>query len=245
MNPQGVAYLSALRTVLLAPDHVLTTVGDHPNQQGSYEKLHYTFVIPKPTREPLRTGDPARDAIIAKYTLQERQLFDAGDISNMSSISKFWKNINNPDGTINANYGHMVYHIRDAGNMAYNPSQGLVSQWQWAKQCLQQRQDTAQAVLHFNRPKDQWVGNRDQPCCMYSQFLIRNDHLSLSVNMRSNDLWFGTPYNIAYHVELLYRMHTELIPTYPTLQVGELRLYAASLHIYERHRAKATALLMQ
>lgn len=184
----------------------------------------------------------ARDEVIRVYTEKEREYFDRGDIRNMGDVSKFWDSIKNPDGTINANYGYMVYYIRDAGN-------GL-SQWEWAKSRLLARRDTCQAVMHFNRPKDQWDGNLDQPCCMYSQFLIRSDPrdaeklwLHLSVSMRSNDLWFGTPYNWAYHIELMYRMAEELQETYPGLQVGNLYHHATSLHIYKRHYKKVEELL--
>lgn len=241
-NIQGEIYLSVLADVFSNPDYILDDVGAHPNMKGSREKINYSFTTPSPAREPVITGVSSRDDTVTRYTMQERERFDSGDITKLGEISSFWEQIRNPDGTINANYGHMIYKLIDAGNIGYNPDQGLVSQWQWAKSRLLLRRDTAQAVMHFNRPKDQWDGNLDQPCCMYTQFLIRGDKLHYNVNMRSNDLWFGTPYNLAYHIELMYRMRDELRPKYE-LDIGDLHYFAASLHIYNRHAQKVTEMI--
>lgn len=150
------------------------------------------------------------------------------------TISKFWSKIKNPDGSSNANYGFMVYHLKDAGNEMFSTDE-MRSQWEWAKSRLVKRSDTGQAYLHFNRPKDQWDGNLDQPCVMFGQFIIRNQELNMTVSMRSNDLFFGTPYNWAYFIELMYRMCDELQEVYPSLKVGTLHHFATSLHIYEKH----------
>ena len=238
-NPQGIAYLAALNDVYHNPDYILSDTADSPNRQGCREKINYTITINTPTREPVITGYGPRDQIVKAYTEAERVRFDQGDITHMGEISSFWNKIKNPDGTINANYGYMVYHILDAGNPFYS-TELPISQWQWAKNRLLLNKDTAQAIMHFNRPKDQYSGNLDQPCCMYSQFLIRNDLLHYTINMRSNDLWFGTPYNLAYHIELMYRMRDEL--PWP-LGIGTLTLNTTSLHIYRRHWKLVEAML--
>ena len=144
----------------------------------------------------------------------------------------------NPDGTINANYGYMVYHIRDAGNLTYAPEDDFKSQWEWAKSRLSLRLTCKQAYLHFNRPSHQWDKNRDQPCTMFIQFLAsrnattNNYQLNLCANMRSNDLVRGTPYNIMYFIVLLHRMVDELKSLYPELSVGYYYHHTTSLHIY-------------
>lgn len=128
----------------------------------------------------------------------------------------------------------MVYHIKDAFNKEFAPDEQR-SQWEWAKSRLIARHDTGQAYMHFNRPKDQWSGNKDQPCVMFGQFTIRNKKLNLTVSMRSNDVIYGTPYNWGYFIELMYRMIEELHEAGINVTIGTLHHFATSIHIYDKH----------
>lgn len=249
------AYQSLLRRALLQPDHVLPAVTPDQvaaspaavtrsphwfmNRAACQElvNVHFTLTAPR-EEEVLVTQSPARDAVMADYARRETILFDAGDTVGLKALSAVWRKIANPDGTVNANYGTMVYHLRDAGHAQFEPDRPLRSQWEWARDALVLTASSNQSYLHFNRPKDQWSGNLDQPCCMYVQFLIREQRLHLYVNMRSNDLVYGFPYNMLYFIKLLHRMQRDLLPVYPTLQVGDLHYHATSLHIYEKHLAK-------
>jgi len=224
------------------PDPLLENKCYYFNRGETKEKMGYVFTIVNPKRnDPIVTKSTQRNKIIAEYAEKERKMYDEGDIHNMAKISRVWDIIKNPDGTVNANYGYMVYHIKDAGNPKYDDQ--LMSQWEWAKARLKLNKSTCQAYLHFNRPKDQWTGNLDQPCTMFIQFVIRNDRLSLYGYMRSNDIVYGTPYNILYFIELLYRMHEELIETYPSLKIGSYTHNTTSLHYYTKHEDKVKDML--
>lgn len=206
------------------------------NRRPKFEKHNYSFYIINPTLDPLKTKDEKRNKIMENYTQIEKQLFDKGDCIGLTKYGNIWKNITNPDGTINANYGYMVYHIKDAGNLIYEPDKELSSQWEWAKSRLIKRLTCKQAYMHFNRPSHQWSNNRDQPCAMFIQFLASKNgeesQLNLCGNMRSNDAVRGTPYNIMYFIELLYRMVKELQEYYPNLKIGYYYHHATSIHIY-------------
>jgi len=248
------AYLDILRDVYENPDYVHDAVtpekvqgNENPvvknakwffNKAANQEKINYHFVIKKPSdREDITTKSERRNQIIYEYSSKETVLFDKGDRVEIKQLSKVWQKIANPDGTINASYGYMVYHLRDAGNPDFQNEDEFMSQWEWAKNRLMLLKKTNQAYIHFNRPKDQWNENLDQPCCMNIQFQIRDDFLNLNVNMRSNDLVYGVPYNMLYFVKLMHRMVAELKEkTYPTLQIGDYFYNAASLHFYLKHR---------
>jgi thymidylate synthase len=184
------------------------------------------------------TNSQKRNKIMENYSNIEKDLFDSGDCISITKYGNIWKNITNPDGTINANYGYMVYHIKDAGNLTYEPNSTLKSQWEFAKSMLIRRLTCKQAYMHFNRPQHQWTNNKDQPCTMFIQFIASknkegNFQLNLCGNMRSNDLIKGTPYNITYFIILLDRMIDELKEVYPNLLKGWYYHHTTSLHIYQ------------
>lgn len=252
------AYLNILADVYHHPDFIHNSVDmsqmtDHSNpvtknpnwyfnKAANQEKINYHFVVRSPSEtEQLTTKSESRNQIIYEYSNKETVLFDDGDRVKIKSLSKVWDRIQNPDGTINASYGYMVYHLKDAGHPEF--SKTFMSQWEWAKNRLTLLKKTNQAYIHFNRPKDQWNENLDQPCCLNIQFQIRNDQLNLIVNMRSNDLVYGVPYNMLYFVKLMHRMVRELQPVYGNLRVGDYYYNTTSLHFYLKHRDKVEDML--
>ena len=78
------------------------------------------------------------------------------------------------------------------------------------------------------------VGEIDQmalPPCHYScQFNVTNNKLSCKLNMRSNDLFLGAPFNIAG-----YALLTHLIAKECNFEVGELVYSIGDAHIYMNH----------
>ena len=190
-----------------------------------------------------------RSGVMNDYAKKEADLFDKGviDSTEMGKISRVWKTIANPDGTINANYGFMVYHLKDAGNALFTRKEEFRSQIQVCEDTLKKNIYSLQAVMHFHRPKDQYSGNLDQPCTMYVQFRVRDNKLGLICNMRSNDVIYGMPYNVSYFLLLQKRMVEYLNlcnsngecdfskMTSPTkkMEIGVLIHNVTSLHLYD------------
>lgn len=228
----------------LLTDPIMENENYYYNRAKCRELIDYSFTIIKPTiYENIITNSEKYNEIIKNYSIKETSLFDKGDIFNMGSISKVWDKIKNPDGSINANYGFMVYHLKDAHNSMFAPNDTPQSQWEWAKDMLIRNKNSCQAYCHFNRPKDQWKGNLDQPCTMFIQFLIRNNELHLMGFMRSNDIVYGTPYNILYFVKLMYRMIDELKDVYPELVIGNYVHHVTSIHYYKRSEDRVKQML--
>jgi hypothetical protein len=210
------------------------------NRRPCRELLNVHAVIEKPIRNvPLTTMSDTRNNIIADYFEKESKLFDTGDVTTLKDISSVWRVIQNPDGTVNANYGFMVLHTRDCGDLRYNPT--MRTPWEVAKDELKLCKSTNRAVMHMNRPCHMWPYNLDVPCCMFLQFTIRNDQLNLHATMRSHDIVYGWPFNMQYFVVLMYRMLDELEMS--DLKIGNLYYSATSLHMYEAHLEKAKAML--
>jgi len=251
------AYLTLLSQVYTNPeyDHDVTGIvgagqGKKVNICPVWEQTNVQFRILYPSLEEdlPDTCCPARNALMKRYKDRETILFDDGDDNStgeMGKMSKVWDRIKNPDGTINSNYGLMVYHMHDAGNAHHEPENKCTNQWAWAKSRLTKYKNSAQAIMHFNRPSHQWEHNLDQPCTVFVQFLIREDRLHFTSYMRSNDVVYGTPYNLSYFIKLMYRMVDELKPVYPKLRVGHLTHNATSFHIYKKHEKLVKSMLGQ
>lgn len=225
-------------------DHPATKIPQWYFNKGAHtEIVNFSMVITEPSdKEDIVTRSAQRNKVIYDYSAAETIMFDNGDLVNIKQLSKVWQVIANPDGTINANYGHMVYKLKDAGNSKF--SDNFQSQWDWAKSRLLLLKKTNQSYLHFNRPQHQWDENLDQPCCMFIQFQIRDNRLSLYVNMRSNDAVYGLPYNLLYFVKLMHRMLAELKAVkYPELTLGDLFYHTTSLHYYMKHAQRMRDML--
>lgn len=148
------------------------------------------------------------------------------DAAFISRWAKFWESIQNPDGTVNSAYGNLIF------NRWKNDA---MSQYQWAIKSLLADKNTRQAVMHFNRPDHQYVGNKDFVCTMYANCHIRNNKFYMSVFMRSNDAIWGTPTDVAFFCSLQIQMFNHLKAAYPDLELGSYTHVANSYHVYDRH----------
>jgi len=211
--------------------------GKHVNKRSRYHMRNAHIIIEDPSEfTEFEVCCPKRSKVMNNYLEAERVLFDQGEIDSdkMGEISKIWKMIENPDGTINANYGYMVYHLKDAGNEKFTPESEFMSQWEWCQNRLANNLHTLQAIMHFNRPKDQYVDNLDQPCTVFTQFTVEDGKLNFHSSMRSNDVIYGTPYNIAYFKTLLERMLKYVNEELGAgLEMGYIHHNVTSLHLYE------------
>ncbi len=252
------AYLKTLKDVLENPDCISS-----PRGQRVLEKFNYQFTITKPTVESIVTNDLERNVVIADYSNKEFLAYNSTEPNLKEraklffNISSFWKKLVNPDGTLNSDYGYLVFMNKSSGSdhevfFGEHPQFGKDvkiqtpmrrTPWDWAKMCLRKDKDTRQSILRFSLPEHQWDGNRDQVCTLHGVFSIRDDKLNLTINMRSNDLLLGLVYDLPWFISLMYKMRIELIDIYPNLEIGEYTHYVHNIHIYERDIAKVQKMI--
>ena len=145
------------------------------------------------------------------------------------------------------NYDYITKYLRDYGkysddkytyNGAYGPK--VIDQISWAAAELANDRDSRRAYINIwrERPGE----SADIPCTCGVQFIIRAGKLNVLVNMRSQDVVFGMPYDIftfstlAYHMQMLLWTHYDI-----GVRLGLLYVRAGSMHIYERHYEDAEA----
>lgn len=97
-------------------------------------------------------------------------------------------------------------------------------------QKLREDKDTRQAILTIHRLSDLHESSKDIPCTICLQFTIRNDSLNMHVYMRSNDIVWGTPYDVFVFTNLQMVIANTL-----GIKVGRYYHTVTSLHVYEKH----------
>jgi len=143
------------------------------------------------------------------YMSGDRNIAKLGEI--YGKIPAIWKQMADPDGEVNSNYGwqwqrnnqleHVIYKLRTEGNR--------------------------QAAISIYDGKEINSYKFDTPCTYAVQFTVVQSKLYMSVYMRSNDLWYGFC-NDQYQFASLQEMVAERL----SLPVGTYYHHAHNLHLY-------------
>ncbi len=162
-----------------------------------------------------------------EYLSDELHLYFKGTnkVKDFAKASKFWNHLTNPDGTtINSAYGHLLF--KDKNEHGF-------TEFGWAMNSLIKDRDTRQAIIRFNKPTHSFEGNKDFVCTLSGVFAISDNKLNLTINMRSNDIQRGIPFDIPFFCILLQQAHMILVKEYPELKIGTYEHIVNNMHIYD------------
>jgi deoxycytidylate deaminase len=151
------------------------------------------------------------------YASGSRQLEDA------VKMSKFWSKCSDDGKTINSNYGFLLFHDENKHGF---------TQFEHAINCLRNNPDSKKAVMTLYSKEHAYISN-DNPCTLIINLYIQGDALNMQVIMRSNDLWYGLPYDLPFFRVVHYTALAMLKRTYPNLGLGYHIHQALNLHFYE------------
>lgn len=140
---------------------------------------------------------------------------------SIKAHAKMWESVQNPDGTFNSNYGQFWF----------GQQMGLMK----AVMELVRDKDSRRASIPMLTDAHLSPETKDTVCTEAVTFHIRKDRLHMSVHMRSSDQIFGLGTDVPTFSVLMMLALGLLRATYPELQLGMIRLTAASSHIYDRH----------
>ncbi|WP_053091500.1 thymidylate synthase [Klebsiella variicola] len=101
-------------------------------------------------------------------------------------------------------------------------------------QLLREKKDSRQAIIQIFHSDDLKEKHKDIPCTCTLQFILRNNKLSLIVNMRSNDVFLGFPHDV-----FAFTMIQEYAASILGCDLGDYKHFVGSLHLYDEHRIKA------
>ena len=152
----------------------------------------------------------------------------------ISNFSSFWKRLKNPDGTINSNYGSILFSKNEH-----------VSGMAWVANSLRKDKYSRQAIAYIGGSRYQYEGNKDFVCTQYVLFYIRENKLNMKVQMRSNDIFYGLTYDAPWFSTVHQNLYLELLETYPDLELGTYHHFSDNTHFYHHHFDLAKQILKE
>jgi len=200
-----------------------------PRGLKCYEKFNHTFVVDS-TRPII--SFPKRK-FNWKYFLGELTFYLKKDlnINWINNFSTFWQKIAN-NNFINSNYGSRLF--------GKNSNQIF-----WIVNELKKDPFSRRAIGFISGPENQYELNKDFICTNYILFWIRNNKLYLKVQMRSNDIFYGTTYDIPFFAILHQAVRLLLLDKYPNLALGEYYHSADNIHFYDKHKELVENILQE
>ena len=158
--------------------------------------------------------------ISASYLFGELLWYFNGrnDLDFISKFSVFWKHLSDDGKTSNSAYGYIMMYKH-----GFDQIEKII-------ELLSKDNYSRRAVININVPNEKVIETKDEPCTIALQFLLRNNKLNCTAIMRSNDIWLGTPYDIAFFTELQRYIAKRL-----NVETGTYTHFVVSMHLYERN----------
>ena len=157
-------------------------------------------------------------------------LATSNEVDFIANYLSGWKNYSEDTKRITGScYGKRIFEADKDGE----------SKWTSIIDLLQSDIHSRRAVISLLDP-EVYV-NRSTPdisCTVSLQFLVRDGKIDLIVNMRSNDIIWGLPYDFFFFSYLQELMSFEL-----NMPIGTYYHLAGSMHIYERHYEMAKKII--
>lgn len=181
---------------------------------------------------------------INKYIFGELMWYLSGRDDNafINKYSKMWSRLMDDGIHNNSAYGKYIFNkMPNKGfGVRYNGNEVIEfkSQWEFVKEVLTKDPYSRQAVIHIK--PIQMYDTKDTVCTYFLQFFIRDNKLDMIACMRSNDLMFGTTYDVFMFTFLQELMASEL-----GIEVGIYKHFASNMHIYMKDIEKINDIISE
>jgi thymidylate synthase len=231
---KSISAASVDELVLAGIAHVIET-GEYINARAgaAIQSYNVAYTLTDSTDRVFHLRHPASE----RYLCRELLAFFAGSLrvtDGLLQASEAWARYSDSNGLIWSNYGHYVFYQRVGGK----------TQYEWILAVLSENPSSRRAVINVNQPHHKDPGNLDFPCAIAVQFYVRSDLLHCCVLSRSEDLYSGLPYDIAFFSFLNELIASDLgeklgRPVF----VGPTTVLCMFTQIYEKNRAQLQSLL--
>jgi thymidylate synthase len=154
----------------------------------------------------------------------------SNELSFIRFYSGRWDDFADDERTIRGScYGYRLFRQDESG----------ASQWTVAQNLLRLDPFSRRVVLLMSHPlAASDIGAVDIACASSLQFLLRDGRLDAILHMRSNDAFWGLPYDV-----FLFTMLQELLASELRVELGVYYHSVGSLHLYAKHLRKAREVL--
>lgn len=154
-----------------------------------------------------------------KYAIAELIWYFSGDnsVEFISQFANLWKHISDDGVTNNSAYGYILKE-----KFGFDQIEKII-------ELLKKDPESRRAVININSANEYVIETKDEPCTISLQFMIRCGKLNCTSVMRSNDLYFGLPYDAIFFTELQKYIAYRL-----GIEAGRWTHFVGSMHIYKR-----------
>ncbi len=220
---------NSMDEILIETIKEIKSNGMRVNPRGMWirEILGYSFTLLNPRNRLIFNSE-------RKFSLD----FAIGELlwylrgSNRCEIVSYYNsryvNYSDDGQTLNGAYGKRIF----------SPLHNGKSQWDMIVEKLKSDPCSRQALISIYGNDDIFVESKDIPCTSSIQFFIRENKLNCIVHMRSNDLIWGTCYDV-----FNFTMMQELLAAELNLELGWYKHFVGSMHIYDYHNELAEKIL--
>lgn len=139
-------------------------------------------------------------------------------VNFISQFGRMWDRLSDDKITNNSAYGYLIKYAFN-----FNQVDKII-------ELLQKDNTSRRAVINLNTPNKNVIKTHDEPCTIALQFYIRDNKLNCTGMMRSNDIWFGLPYDIPFFTELQKYIANKL-----NIDYGTYTHFVVSLHMYNKN----------
>ena len=199
----------------LAFEHLYTSINDNGILIDN-TKVFYNqgFYILNPLDNKINTDFRKWNL---KYANREWDWYLSGNPSakEISNFAPIWKKHMDKNGDVRSNYGWQ-WNRKDSLNKVIDK--------------LKNNKNTRQAVLSIYDSKEIDTYSKDTPCTNSIHFQIINQKLCMTVNMRSNDLWYGF-----CNDQYCFSKLQELVSLKLNIEIGWYYHFTSNLHLYDKN----------
>lgn len=177
------------------------------------EILNYSFELTDMNNNVITIRD-----ISVNYLCGELLWYVLGrnDTEFINKFASMWGRISDDGVHANSAYGDIL--IKRHG---FNQIKTII-------RLLKEDPNTRRAVLNFNVPNKNVIETKDEICTIMIQLVLRDGELNGYTVMRSNDVYFGLPYDVVFFTELIKHIANEL-----NVELGHYIHQVTSLHVYD------------
>lgn len=183
--------------------------------RGTKELNNYTFTLTNLDNNVINIRNISKSYICGELLWYALGRKDVGFINKFAGL---WGRISDDGETSYSAYGDIVFNRH-----GFNQVDKII-------QLLCYDPDSRRAVINFNVPNENVITTKDEICTIALQFLVRDGKLDCTAIMRSNDVWYGLPYDVIFFTEL-----TKYIARRLGIPYGTYTHYVISIHAYERN----------
>lgn len=227
MNLRVFNTMDQVQTALL--DEVSRANTASPRNKMTRELIAYGFVLEHPRNRIIYSNARSWSLPLAIGELAWH-LSGSDNLEQIAYYASIWRKFSEDGEKIRGScYGKKIFSRSGASE----------SQWDRLVRLLKHDPNSRRAVLNMQDEQDTLDAlSPDVPCVTSCQFLIRDKKLDVIVNMRSNDVIWGLPYDV-----FLFSMFQEMLAIELNIGLGRYYHFAGSMHLYERHFNLAAQIL--